>query len=296
MSSWLLLGHLHSYPGAHGACELWAVSWAHLVESVHHQGNLLLYGKVIQQESGWTGSPSANREAALVLARYVSVARLPWVLPSAQFLLCKGTIVLFPKLTHTPMNCPVPKAYPYIHELSCSKSLPINPWINLLADFWNSHLRNEFTWCYANPSISYSYISMNDYRSWARLIEFFPSSRNKAATLGFFTSLCFLVSRESAVSWSDMLPSDCRYLLSHVFILLYFIVTVLMRTWLPAALWDVFQMNSRHLESLTKEKLSCIWILGGTMVEGKKMVLGAKVTAEREELTGSDKNPISPTN
>lgn len=110
------MGHLHSYPGAHGACELWAVSWAHLVESVHHQGNLLLYGKVIQQESGWTGSPSANREAALVLARCISVARLPWVLPSSQFLLCEGTIVLFPKVTHTSMNCPVPKAYPYIHE------------------------------------------------------------------------------------------------------------------------------------------------------------------------------------
>lgn len=114
--------------------------------------------------------------------------------------------------------------------LSCSQSLPIHPWINLLADFWSSHLRNEFTWCYANPSISYSYISMNDYRSWARLIEFFPSSGNKAATLGFFISLCFLVSRESAASWSDMLPSDCRYLLSHVSILLYFIVIVLMRT------------------------------------------------------------------
>lgn len=38
------------------------------------------------------------------------------------------------------------------------------------------------------------------------------------------------MSRESAASWSNMLPSDCRYPLNHVSILLYFIFTVLMRT------------------------------------------------------------------
>lgn len=180
--------------------------------------------------------------------------------------------------------------------LSCSQSLPIHPWINLLADFWSSHLRNEFTWCYANPSISYSYISMNDYRSWARLIEFFPSSGTRQphwVSLFHFASWCLEKAQPAGQRCCPVTAVTC-WAMSPSF----FTSSLLSwwGQWLPAALWNVFQMNSRHLESLTKGKLSCVWILGGTMVEGKKMVSGAKVPAEREELTGSDKNPISPTN
>lgn len=125
----VLVGHLHSYPGAHGVYELWAVSYELDTTGrvcVSSSRKLAPLRKVIHRESRWRGSPSANREAALVLTRCVSIAHLPLLLPDSQVFLCEGTML-------------------------CSQNSPVYPWTNLLADFWRLHLRNEFIWCYANP-------------------------------------------------------------------------------------------------------------------------------------------------
>lgn len=117
-----------------------------------------------------------------------------------------------------------------ISPLFYSQNSPIYPRIDFLADFWSSHLRNEFTWCYANPTISYSYISMNDCRSWSRLIEFPPRQWNRQLHWVSYFTLPSSVWRKSALSWSDMPPSDGLYLLSHFSSPIYFTFIDLMRT------------------------------------------------------------------
>lgn len=110
---------------------------------------------------------------------HVSVAHLPsFFFLDSQLLLCEGTIVLCSKPKHTLRN-------------------------NLLAGFWNSHLRSTVIWCYANPIIRYSYICMNDYRAWSRLIEF-SLVREKGSYTACFILLCFLSSiwRKSELRWS----------------------------------------------------------------------------------------------
>lgn len=180
-----------------------------------------------------------------------------------------------------------------ISPLFCSQNSPIYPRIDFLADFWSFHLRNEFTWCYANPTISYSYISMNDCRSWSRLS--FPLVSETGSYTGFLISLCLLVSGERVHSAGQtchrVTVFTCWAISPALFTSL---LLIWWGQWLPAAIWNVFQMNTQTPWALTTEQLSCVWILGGRREAGKKMASGAKMTAESEALTGSNQNPVSP--